>query len=178
MCGGKFPRDEMVRFGTSWVCAACKPDYVQMLEMGATRPGDRRYAGFWIRFGAKLIDGLILGVVSALITFLLGLVMSSSPDPSAALAVAAVQFILQIGVAVAYNVYFLGNHRATPGKMACGLVVVTPDGEKLSYGRAAGRYFAELLSSFIMGIGYLMVAFDDEKRALHDRICMTRVIYR
>jgi uncharacterized RDD family membrane protein YckC len=39
-----------------------------------------------------------------------------------------------------------------------------------------GRHFAEMLSGILLGIGYLMIAFDDEKRALHDRICDTRVI--
>ncbi|HET6371045.1 MAG TPA: RDD family protein, partial [Nitrospiria bacterium] len=41
---------------------------------------------------------------------------------------------------------------------------------------ACGRYFAEILSGIILCIGYIMAAFDDEKRALHDRICGTRVI--
>src|SRR6266567_4723151 len=53
VCSGQFPRDEMVRFGTAWICAACKPSYVQMLAQGTQRPGELRYAGFGIRFGAK-----------------------------------------------------------------------------------------------------------------------------
>jgi hypothetical protein len=43
-------------------------------------------------------------------------------------------------------------------------------------GRAIGRYFAKLLSMLILGIGYIMVAFDSEKRGLHDMICDTRVV--
>ena len=70
----------------------------------------------------------------------------------------------------------VGKHGATPGKMACGLKVVSPDGGPVSYGKACGRFFAEMLSGLTLGIGYIMVAFDDEKRALHDRICNTRVI--
>ena len=46
----------------------------------------------------------------------------------------------------------------------------------LYYARALGRYFAKILSAAICGIGYIMAAFDEEKRALHDRICNTRVI--
>jgi uncharacterized RDD family membrane protein YckC len=60
--------------------------------------------------------------------------------------------------------------------MACGLKVVTEDGQRLSYMRAFGRYFAEIISGMILYIGYIMAAFDYEKRALHDRICTTRVI--
>lgn len=77
---------------------------------------------------------------------------------------------------IAYPTYFLGKYSATFGKMACGLKVVRPDGEKISYARACARFFAEFLSSIILGIGYLMVAFDEERRALHDRICDTRVV--
>jgi uncharacterized RDD family membrane protein YckC len=43
-------------------------------------------------------------------------------------------------------------------------------------GRAFGRYFAKILSAIILGIGYIMVGFDSEKRGLHDMICDTRVI--
>jgi uncharacterized RDD family membrane protein YckC len=60
--------------------------------------------------------------------------------------------------------------------MACGIKIVTPDGNRVSYMRAFGRYFAEILSGMILLIGYIMAAFDYEKRALHDRICSTRVI--
>jgi uncharacterized RDD family membrane protein YckC len=89
--------------------------------------------------------------------------------------------LIQIGfvfVQVAYKVFFLGKYGATPGKMACKLKVVTNGGEKISYARATGRAFSEILSGMICYIGYIMVAFDDEKRALHDHICNTRVIYK
>jgi uncharacterized RDD family membrane protein YckC len=71
----------------------------------------------------------------------------------------------------------VGKYGATVGKMAAKIKIVNADGTPVSYGKAAGRYFAEILSSMICGIGYLMVAFDnEEKRALHDRICNTRVV--
>jgi uncharacterized RDD family membrane protein YckC len=79
---------------------------------------------------------------------------------------------------LAYYVFFVGKYGATPGKMACGLRIVLADGGKLTYGRATGRFFAEWVSSMILGIGYLMVAFDDEKRSLHDRIVGTRVVHK
>jgi uncharacterized RDD family membrane protein YckC len=60
--------------------------------------------------------------------------------------------------------------------MACGLKVVTPEGDKITYLRAFGRYFAKIVSSLTLLIGFIMAAFDDEKRALHDRICDTRVV--
>jgi uncharacterized RDD family membrane protein YckC len=84
--------------------------------------------------------------------------------------------VVSWALSIAYTTYFLGAHSATPGKMACGLRVVRPDGERISYARACGRFFAEILSSITLGIGYIIAAFDDEKRALHDRICDTRVV--
>ena len=54
--------------------------------------------------------------------------------------------------------------------------MIKSDGSKISYARSLGRHFAKHLSSFAFGIGYLLAAFDDEKRSLHDRICDTRVI--
>ncbi len=50
------------------------------------------------------------------------------------------------------------------------------DGTPLSTGRIIGRHFAEMISNMILCIGYMMAGWDDEKRALHDRICDTRVI--
>jgi uncharacterized RDD family membrane protein YckC len=60
--------------------------------------------------------------------------------------------------------------------MACNLKVVVEDGERVTYMRAFGRHFAKLLSSMILAIGFIMAAFDDQKRTLHDRICETRVV--
>jgi uncharacterized RDD family membrane protein YckC len=60
--------------------------------------------------------------------------------------------------------------------MACGLRVVMPDGASISYGRAMGRTLAEFVSGLVCYIGYIIVAFDKEKRALHDHIANTRVV--
>ena len=100
----------------------------------------------------------------------------SGQDPTAIGGTMLAVFGLQMAVAAAYSVFFVGKFQATPGKMALGIKIITPDGGRVGYGRALGRYFAEFLSSIILGIGYLMAAFDQEKRALHDRICTTRVV--
>jgi uncharacterized RDD family membrane protein YckC len=178
VCNKPFPREEMVRFGPSLVCAACKPTYVQMLEQGASTPGAFRYGGFWIRFAAKFVDGLVIGVVNLLISYLITLPIANPADPSSVLIASALSTLANFAFAIGITTWFLGRFGATPGKMAFGLVVVHPDGRSISYGRAFGRYFAEIISSLTLGIGYLIAAFDDEKRALHDRICDTRVVYK
>lgn len=80
-------------------------------------------------------------------------------------------------IGVLYTWFFLSRYEATPGKLALDLKVVRADGSKLSAGRICGRYFAEMLSSIVLCIGYLLVAFDrEEHKALHDMLCDTRVI--
>ena len=65
---------------------------------------------------------------------------------------------------------------ATLGKMALGLRVVTSDGQRLSFLHATGRYFAKILSAIILFIGFIMIAFTERKRGLHDMIAGTLVI--
>ena len=64
------------------------------------------------------------------------------------------------------------------GKRVFSLYVVRPDGSKLSPGRALGRYLLTALSGVLLGIGYLMVAFRKDKRALHDLLAGTYVVRR
>ena len=178
-CGRAFSREEMIRYGDSWVCAGCKPIFVQKLKEGMTVSGAMEYAGFWIRFGAKFIDWIIVGAINIFLSFAAALIMSpalSSPSSLASIVLTLILQLFQIAIAAAYTTWFLGKYAATPGKMACGIKVVTGDGDRVSYLRAFGRYFAEMISAIILCIGYIMAAFDEQKRALHDRICDTRVI--
>lgn len=173
-CGQVYAPDDVIQIAGSQVCANCKPVTMQKLREGVQLAGVMDYAGFWIRFGAKFIDGLILGVPMMVLLFAVGAfdpTAGQEPNFTAAL----VQFAFY-PVALVYNTFFLGRYGATPGKMACNLRVVTGDGAHISYARALGRYFAEILSSIICYIGYIMAAFDVQKRALHDHICNTRVI--
>jgi uncharacterized RDD family membrane protein YckC len=83
---------------------------------------------------------------------------------------------LQFIIVISYQTLFVGRFGATPGKMACGLRVVTADGGRVTYARALARYFSTIISAVTLMIGFVMAAFDEEKRALHDRICDTRVV--
>lgn len=179
-CGKTFPIDETIPHGNARVCAACKPVFLQKLAEGAAlNTGQLNYAGFGIRFGAKFIDGLILGV-PFMIVYVYELVsMNRGAAPPQLGIVPALTNFGFLFVQLAYQVFFLGKFGATPGKMACKLKVVRSDGSPIGYGRAAGRFFAELLSGLICYIGYIMVAFDKpQRRALHDHICNTRVVYK
>jgi uncharacterized RDD family membrane protein YckC len=183
-CGRSYPPDELVAFGGSLVCAACKPVFTQKLREGIRPAGALRYGGFWIRFLAVIIDSLIFSVVTVSV-FAIGMLMfpidwaNVGRSQADLFQVAALEGVVWLGTllfAAIYETWMIGRYAATLGKMACGLRVIASDGGKVSYGRSLGRHFAKHLSSFILGIGYIMAGFDDEKRALHDRICDTRVI--
>ncbi len=132
------------------------------------------YAGFWRRVGAYIIDAIILVIVSGIIGPLIG-VGTMSTDPTnltGNLAANLVQVV--IGVA-----YFAGmessSWQATLGKKALGLVVTDLNGNRISLGKAVGRYFAKILSAIILLIGFIMVAFTEKKQGLHDMLAGTLV---
>jgi len=183
-CGRTFPKEEMISFENAKVCAGCKPMFVQKIKEGVSVAGIMDYAGFWIRFGAIFIDGIILWAVQMIVYAVFGgitaAVVPSMPGNSTNMSFfifsQVIITLLSFVISAAYDIWFVGRFGATPGKMACKIKIVTPDGGKVSYSRALGRYFAKWISSMILGIGFLMAAFDDEKRTLHDRICETRVI--
>jgi len=180
-CGNYFAADEIISIGGGTVCAACKPMAVQKLKEGVRIVGVYHYAGFWIRVAAKIVDILILLVVRLVLNLILipGMQpMGFGRRPTGAIAITFLIAGIGLCINCAYNIWFIGRFGATPGKMACGLRVIRADGEPLGYGRATGRYFAEWLCGLTLYIGYIMAAFDDEKRALHDRVCDTRVIYK
>jgi uncharacterized RDD family membrane protein YckC len=174
-CQRVFPLDEVIRHGDVYVCGACKPVFLQKLREGIAPVAAMRYAGFWIRAGAKILDGIILAIPTQAINLFL---IPRVPTPSGGyFARVALVTAMNIVIAGAYNVLMVGKYGATVGKMAAKLKIVNPDGSPVSYGKAVARFFAEFLSAAICYIGYFMVGFDtEEKRALHDRICGTRVI--
>lgn len=176
-CGLRFAEDEMIHFQESWVCAGCKPLFIQKIKEGVPVVGAMNYAGFWIRFGALAIDGFILWIANFLLFVLLGILIPTSEDnPIVFLSFMPLLIIAQYAIPAVYDTWFVGKYGATPGKMACNLKVVVEDGSRVTYLRAMGRHFAKWLSSMILAIGFIMAAFDDQKRTLHDRICETRVV--
>lgn len=163
---------------------------VRGMPAAAASVAGRHYGGFWIRFVAKLIDGIILAVVNVIVRIpfmmIFGIGMGLGADRGfgrgmifgpAMAGLLGISTLIGIAIGAAYEVYFLSAHGATPGKMALGLRVIRADGGPISPMLALARHFAEWVSAIIFLIGYIMAGFDPEKRALHDRICETRVIY-
>jgi len=177
-CRRVFPADETIPVGTVRVCATCKPIFLQKLAEGATFGGQLRYATVLTRFGAVFLDGLMMQVVNFGVGLLIGLSLAqiAGAEPSEKVAAQLIATVVGLLIAASYEIFMIGKYGATLGKMAAKVRVVSADGTKISYGRSTGRYFAKILSSLVCGIGFIMAFFDDERRALHDRICNTRVI--
>jgi uncharacterized RDD family membrane protein YckC len=186
-CGRPTASDELARFGDLLVCPECKDRYAQKLREGVAPAISFEYGGFWIRFLAVIIDGIILMVVGTILQYaLLGNVGSRLQPPAPGtppeqflglfLGILGIAWALNTLIDCLYQSLFIGYLGATPGKMALSLKVVRPDGGPVGLPRAFGRYFAKILSGLILGIGYIMAGFDSQKRALHDQICDTRVI--
>lgn len=178
-CGQPKSEQELAHFGDILVCGSCKPAYAQGLGEGVAARTAFHYAGFWIRFVAVVIDGLIVAFTSAALQAILlpGLRSSAGlSDRSLTVVLVGIAYMIGLLIGVTYEGGFIYKFGATPGKMALGLKVVRPDGGPVSLGRAVGRYFAKILSAMILLIGYIMAGFDREKRALHDMIVDTRVI--
>ncbi len=178
-CGRQYPSEELARFGNATVCANCKDIYAQRIRETGHVAGQRVYGGFWIRFVAVLIDAVIMFIVSfsiGLVTGTRSMGLGRTADLASIFTRMGTSFFISTAIAIAYEATFLVNYGATPGKMAMGLKVITPDGGGISWGRAIGRYFAKFLSSITLLIGYIMAGFDSEKRALHDYVAGTRVI--
>jgi uncharacterized RDD family membrane protein YckC len=183
-CGGSYPVEDLVRFGSTFICVNCKPGYVQRMREGALPAGTTmaavQYGGFWIRALAVFLDALIVGIVATpvflMVGFGTGLFRRPDPENPAPIVAVLLMELVLMALVLLYQVWFITKKGGTPGKLALGLRIVTPDGRNLTTGRAVGRYFAYILSGLVLYIGYIMAAFDVEKRALHDHICNTRVI--
>ena len=137
----------------------------------AAMMGTTTYAGFWRRFAAWFLDGLLLSLVTLPFTLQFG----GDAAAQAGRASAAGTISTVVGW-LYYALMESSAKQATVGKMALGIIVTDLEGRKIGFGRATGRYFAKILSALILGIGFLMAGFTERKQALHDMVASTLVV--
>jgi uncharacterized RDD family membrane protein YckC len=120
-------------------------------------------AGFWRRFAAAFIDGIILGIVN----FILGRIFS-----------VGVYYVLSVIIDWGYYTALEGSERgASLGKMALGIRVLDFErGGRLGYARALIRTVAKILSTIPIFLGYFWMLWDSEKRTWHDKIAGAVVV--
>jgi uncharacterized RDD family membrane protein YckC len=158
------------------------------------------YAGFWLRFIAAIIDGLLLAIPVVFIAVFIAAAMGISgafqnirpgDNPSAILALLGVGFIFAIfAVSIVGGwLYFAlmesSSLQGTLGKKALGLYVTDMQGNRVTFGRASGRYLGGRFLGHVPGFGglYFIVdcicaGFTERKQALHDMIASCLVLRR
>ena len=125
-------------------------------------------AGFWIRFAAMFLDGIILGTVYGIITVAMF-----------AIEMYGLAMILGFIWALGYHIYFPSSDMmGTPGKAICGLKITDESGNKIGVGKAILRYIGYIISALVLYIGFIIVGFTENKRGLHDMVASTRVTYK
>jgi uncharacterized RDD family membrane protein YckC len=119
-------------------------------------------SGFWRRFGAVFIDGILLGLVTGILVEILK----------------GGGYALGFIVAISYYTYFEGGPKGqTLGKRALGIRVIDFDsGGSIGYSRAAIRYVTSIVSALIIYIGYLWMLWDREKQCWHDKTANSVVV--
>jgi uncharacterized RDD family membrane protein YckC len=151
-------------------------------QSSATQPHTAavRYAGFWQRVGAELIDTILLATgMSVLWRVVTQIVNAMEPRNSLGLILAlwCGTFVIMV---VMYWLYFAvqesASRQATVGKLAFGIRVTDLQGNRVSFGRATGRYFAKIVTGISLGIGYLVMLWSQQRQCIHDQIAGTLVV--
>jgi uncharacterized RDD family membrane protein YckC len=138
------------------------------------------FAGFWIRLAAFIIDGIIAGILVGAIMAIMfpftWIPLFGGDAHWIPFYRGTVQNIISNGVNFAYVVAFWTWRGQTPGKMLLNIKVIRTDGSNISLGYAILRYLGYLISGFVLGLGFLWIAFDARKQGWHDKIADTYVV--
>ena len=123
-------------------------------------------AGFWRRFAAIFIDGIIVGIVPIIII----VALSGSAR--------ALGYVIYVIAAIGYEIYFIGGPSGqTPGKRVLGIRVIDFNtGGSIGYGRAAIRWIGKYVSAIPCYLGYFWMLWDKEKQCWHDKFATDVVV--
>tara|TARA_B100000795_G_scaffold58989_1_gene39268 strand:+ start:208 stop:654 length:447 start_codon:yes stop_codon:yes gene_type:complete len=135
---------------------------------------DVKYAGFWIRLGAVLIDLMVMGVVLYIPSTV---IYGSEYWVGDQFFYGFWDLMFSYVLPLVGTIWFWLRFSGTPGKMVLKLKIVDAGtGNKLTFGQAIGRYFAYILSAIPFFLGYIWVGFDKRKQSWHDKLAGTVVI--
>ena len=135
-----------------------EPATGQSYRKGASGPR----AGFWQRFGAAFLDGLLLGVIELLLRGVLK----------------SVGAVIALLVSIAYYSYLEGGASGqTLGKRALGIRVISiEDGGPIGYGRGFIRWIGRIVSAIPIFLGYFWMLWDKESQCWHDKFASDVVV--
>jgi uncharacterized RDD family membrane protein YckC len=136
-----------------------------------------KYAGFWVRFVAVMVDGIILVIPAVIVQAVTAFSLMASKAPEILQTI--LPTVVYLIVYWAYFVIMTNIKGATLGKMLVGITVRSENGNKLSIGQIILREtVGKLVSSIIFDIGFIIAAFTSNKQSLHDKIAHTVVVYK
>ena len=141
----------MTEPGTETPTAAAPPTPTY----GGDGPSGPR-AGFWRRFAASFLDGIIIGIAN-------GILFAALKGPG---------YALGLILSISYFTYFEGGaYGQTPGKRALGIRVIDfQTGGSIGYARGAVRWIGRYLSAIVILLGYFWMLWDREKQTWHDKL--------
>jgi len=172
-CGRAFRIAAMSQLNGRWFCTGCKPkDEQKPAGPASAEMVFFQYGGFWRRVIAACLDTCLLHVALTPVRTAVAEKWNTGLSGGDLVALIGLGWFISLCYTV-LTTWLLGG---SLGKLLTGMRVVHPDGSRIGFGTALMRFFANLLSGMLLGLGYVMVGVDDEKRALHDRICNTRVV--
>jgi uncharacterized RDD family membrane protein YckC len=150
---------------------------------------ETKYGGFWQRFGARFLDGIIILAIALIPAIIVGVMVYNAAYPSDQLFVTdeqagdAVEAGILAGIAVCILVSAIyqlvgWSVGGTWGMKALGLRLITPSaGEAPGFGRALMRYFVSLISLNVLWfLGFLWMIWDEKKQTWHDKAAGTVVV--
>jgi uncharacterized RDD family membrane protein YckC len=183
----------------TWIPASSAPELAQVIQ-NATAPvsyynpvaasygsmaNQPPYAGFWLRFVAWIIDTILLTIVNVVLAVIFAAqgALLAPRRPQIPLVFDQIFSTRDVLAWIIGWLYFglmeSSQLQASLGKLALGLAVTDMNGQRLTFGRATGRYFGKFLSGLLtVGIGYMMAGWTRQKQALHDMIANCLVIRR
>lgn len=167
-----------------------------MKVLEVNKPEGLEYAGFWLRFAAYIIDwavlsvaGIFLAIPTVLAIVAIAIGFEGINDPvdflkdgnllRAGLLIGVIILVALLSLVAGWLYYALmesSKHGGTLGKMAIGIKVTDMEGNRVTFARATGRYFARIVTNMTMLIGYIMAGFTEKRQALHDILASCLVV--
>lgn len=153
------------------------------------------YAGFWIRFTASFLDTLFLALPIGIVIYFLSdgnwfdfsqyqhniqMAMSGNAHALDKQPQTSLQWelLFEVSVLLVTMIFWKRWRGATPGKKFVHIKIVDKKTlQDIDNKQAITRSLSYIPSTFLLGIGFLMVAFREDKRSLHDMLAGTIVIY-
>jgi uncharacterized RDD family membrane protein YckC len=150
------------------------PPTTPVADPGAPSP-DVRYAGFWIRVLAAIIDSII--VLAITLPLLMGIYGESYYAETKGLIAGPADFLISWVAPAVAAIAFWVTKQATPGKMLVSAKIVdAKTGQAPTVRQSIVRYLGYFVAGLPLGLGILWVAFDPRKQGWHDKLAGTVVV--